>query len=91
MRELEEEMQRIEEVKRKIGEEEWSEEGKKMKEVVTEKMRGVWRMKERAGEEEKEGQSDHLFQVQAKSSTLRIFCIPKKELKTYELDFTFFY
>ena len=63
MRELEEDMKRMEELKRKIGEEEWSEEGKKMKEVVREKIRGVWRMKERAGEEEMKGQSDYLFQV----------------------------
>ena len=54
MRELEEEKKRMEELKRKIGEEEWSEEGKKMKEVVTEKIRGVWRMKERIEEEEKQ-------------------------------------
>ena len=63
MRELEEEMKRMEELKRKIGEEEWSEEGKKMREVVTEKMRGVWRMNERTGEEEMKGQSDYLFQI----------------------------
>ena len=54
MRELEEEMKRMEEVKRKIGDEEWSEEAKKMKEVVSQKMRAVWGMKERAREEEKE-------------------------------------
>ena len=40
-------------------------------------------------ESELKGQSDYLFQVKAESSTLRIFCIPKKELKTYKLNFTF--
>ena len=54
MRELEEDTKSMEEVKRKIEEEEWSEERKKMKEVVAQKMRAVWGMKERAGEEEKE-------------------------------------
>ena len=32
-----------------------------------------------------------LFQVQANSYKLHVFCIPKKEFKTYELDFTFLY
>ena len=39
--------------------------------------------------EEMKVQSDYLFQVKAGSSTLRIFCIPKKQLETYELNFTF--
>ena len=30
-----------------------------------------------------------LFQVESRSSRLHIFCIPKEELKTYEVDFTF--
>ena len=40
-------------------------------------------------EAEMKVQSDYLFQVKAGLSTLRIFCLPKKELKTYKLNFTF--
>ena len=35
-------------------------------------------------------QSEYLFQVEPASSKLFIFCILKKEMKTYELNCTFF-
>ena len=36
-------------------------------------------------------QSEYLFQVEANSPILRIFSIPKKQLKTLELSFSFCY
>ena len=39
--ELEEEMERVEELKRKIQKQEWSEEGRKLKEEVIKRMRSV--------------------------------------------------
>lgn len=35
------------------------------------------------------GQTEHLFQVETGSSKLHVFCIPKKELKTYEVEISF--
>ena len=42
-------------------------------------------------EEKMNEQSEYLFQVETNSSKLYIFCIPKKELKAHELQFTFPY
>ena len=35
-------------------------------------------------------ESEYLLQVQKSSPKLFIFCIPKKQLKTFELTFTFY-
>ena len=35
-------------------------------------------------------ESEYLLQVEKSSPKLLIFCIPKKQLKTYELNFTFY-
>ena len=47
------------------------------------------KIKHRQNSHNRKSSPEHLFQVETGTSKLHVFCIPKKELKTYSLGFRF--